>query len=110
MQQFATDPAAKAEVAGYKQILQIAEEVITNTGRKIQAEQRKANEAGAGQQGGEQQGPTAVELKMQEHQMKMQIAEQKAALEMQIKQAKADQDIALKDAERAMKLSGGATQ
>lgn len=115
MQSYAADPSAKAEVAGYKQIMQVAEEVITNTGRKIQAEQRKANQAAQAEQqaaSGTQNpeaGPSGAELKLQEHQIKMQIAEQKAQLEMQIKQAKADQDLALKDAERAMKLSGNAT-
>ena len=110
----AMDPNAKAEVASLKQLLQIAEEVITNTGRKIQAMQRKAMEeqmaSGAPAGEGQPQAPSAVELKMQEHQMKMQIAQQKAEMEMRIKQAKADQDIALKDAERAIKLSGNVTQ
>lgn len=109
----AADPSAKAEVAQMKQLLQVGEEIITNFTRKIQAEQRKAAEA-AGAEGqaqeGQQAGPTPTELKMQEHQMKMQIAQQKAQIEMQIKQAKADQDIALKDAERALKFSGSATQ
>lgn len=105
----AQDPSAKADVAGIKQLLQIAEEVITNFTRKIQAEQRKAMEAGQVEGEPQQQGPSQTELKMQEHQMKMQIAQQKAQIEMQIKQAKADQDLALKDAERAMKMSGNAT-
>jgi flagellar biosynthesis/type III secretory pathway protein FliH len=107
----AADPSAKAEVSSMKQLLQIAEEVITNFTRKIQAEQRKAMEAGMAEGGQEgQQGPTQAELKMQEHQMKMQIAQQKAEMEMRIKQAKADQELALKDAERALKLSGNTTQ
>ena len=107
----AADPSAKAEVAGMKQLLQVGEEIITNFTRKIQAEQRKAMEAGQAEgQEGQQAGPSSAELKMQEHQMKMQIAQQKAQIEMQIKQAKADQDLALRDAERALKLSGNATQ
>ncbi len=107
----AADPSAKAEVAGMKQLLQVGEEIITNFTRKIQAEQRKAMEAGQAEgQEGQQAGPSPAELKMQEHQMKMQIAQQKAQIEMQIKQAKADQDLALKDAERALKLSGNVTQ
>jgi hypothetical protein len=111
----ANDPAAKPQVAETKQLLQIAQEIITNFTRKIQAEQRKALEAGAqGQQEGTPQegqpaGPTPAELKMQEHQMKMDLAQQKAQLDMQIKQSKADQELALKDAERAMKMSGNAS-
>jgi protein-arginine kinase activator protein McsA len=68
----------------------------------------EAGQVEGGQEG--QQGPTPAELKMQEHQMKMQIAQQKAEIEMRIKQAKADQDLALRDAERALKLSGNVTQ
>lgn len=107
----AADPSARSQVAEYKQLLQISEEVITNFNRKLQAEQRKAMESG--QANGEQQPAegqqSPTEMKMQEHQLKMQIAQQKAQIEMQIKQAKADQDLALKDAERALKLSGNAT-
>lgn len=108
-QALAADPSAKSQVAESNQLLQMAQEIITNTGRKIQAMQRKAAEQA--QMGGEeaaagQQQPSAMELKMQEHQMKMDIAKQKADLDMQIKQAKADQDRALKDAERAMAMSG----
>jgi hypothetical protein len=109
MQLYANDPMAKAEVAGYKQLTQVAEEVITNTGRQVQAMQRKAAEDPSQAQGGPTDGPTAAELKMQEHELKMQLAQQKAEIDMQIKQRKADQDLALKDAERAMKLSGNAT-
>ena len=42
--------------------------------------------------------------KMQEHQMKMQMAQQKAELDMQIKQAKFEQEQALRDAKTAMDL------
>jgi hypothetical protein len=103
----ASDPSARSQVAEYKQLLQISEEVITNFNRKLQAEQRKGMESGAQAESG---GQSPTEMKMQEHQLKMQIAQQKAQIEMQIKQAKADQDLALKDAERALKLSGNATQ
>jgi len=94
-------------------MMQIAQEVITNFNRKLQAEQRKAMEAGQAEgqqpQEGQPAGQSPTEMKMQEHQLKMQIAQQKAQIEMQIKQAKADQDLALRDAERALKLSGNAT-
>jgi hypothetical protein len=112
LQLFAADPMAKAEVAGYKQLTQIAEEVITNTGRKVQAMQRKQQEAEAdgAAEDPAQAGPSAMELKLQEHQLKMQIEEQKAQLDMQIKQSKAEQDRTLKDAERALKFAGNVTQ
>ena len=118
LQYLSADPSAKAQIAESKQLLQIAQEVITNFNRKLQAQQRKAMEAvqaeGQPQEGqpqeGQQAGPSPTEMKMQEHQLKMQIAQQKAQIEMQIKQAKADQDLALKDAERALKISGNITQ
>jgi hypothetical protein len=106
----ASDPSAKADVAEIKQLLQTAEEVIVNFTRKLQAQQRQAMESGEAQGSEQPAGPSPTELKMQEHQLKMQIAQQKAEIEMQIKQAKAEQDLALKDAERALKLSGNITQ
>jgi phage terminase small subunit len=113
LQYLSADPSAQAQIAESKQLLQIAQEVITNFTRKLQAEQRKAMEAGQAEgqpQEGQPAGPSQTEMKMQEHQLKMQIAQQKAQIEMQIKQAKADQDLALKDAERALKLSGNVTK
>jgi hypothetical protein len=113
LQYLSADVSAKAQIAESKQLLQIAQEVITNFNRKLQAQQRKAMEAGQAEgqpQEGQQAGPSPTEMKMQEHQLKMQIAQQKAQIEMQIKQAKADQDLALKDAERALKISGNITQ
>jgi hypothetical protein len=114
LQYLSTDPSAQAQIAESKQLLQIAQEIITNFTRKIQADQRKAMEAGQAKgqqpQEGQQAGPSQTEMKMQEHQLKMQIAQQKAQIEMQIKQAKADQDLALKDAERALKFSGNVTK
>jgi len=115
LQYLASDPSAQSQIAETKQLLQIAQEVITNTGRKVQAQQRKQQEAQAGQAGQPQEGqppagPSPTEMKMQEHQLKMQIAQQKAQIEMQIKQSKADQDIALKDAARALSFSGNSTK
>jgi hypothetical protein len=99
------DPAAQAQVAETKQLLQIAQEVITNTGRKLLKMQREQAAAGADQSAGAQPaGPSNGELKFQEHQMKMEIARQKAELDMRIREAKFQQEQALRDAERALKL------
>jgi hypothetical protein len=99
------DPAAQAQVAETKQLLQIAQEVITNTGRKLLKMQREQAAAGADQAAGAQPaGPSNGELKLQEHQMKMEIARQKAELDMRIREAKFQQEQALRDAERALKL------
>ena len=112
----ARDPAAQAEVAGYRQLMQIAEEVITNTSRKIQAERRQMREAGMDPESGTQQPQEdparaealqKLEMRVQEHQVRMDIFRRKAEQEMLIKQAKADQELALKDAERAAVILRG---
>jgi len=43
--------------------------------------------------------------KMQEHQIKMEIAQQKAELDMQIKRAKFDQEQAMRDAQNALDIA-----
>jgi hypothetical protein len=106
MEFLAQDPTAQAEVAEMNKMMQIAHEVITNFGRRFQKEQREAAQGGEAQEGAPDAGPSATELRMQEHQLRMQMAREKAELEMQIRQSKAEQDLATKDAERALKISG----
>ncbi len=99
----AGDVAAAADVAGMKQLLQQAEEIIINFSRKIEADARKAAEQGMGQSTeGEPAEPTAAELKLRDFEIRQDIAQRKAQLDMDIKQRKADQDLALKDAKSAM--------
>lgn len=105
------DSLSRNEAAGYRQMLQQSEEIITNTRRKITAMQRKAEEAamaeGAGAQGEGTPGaevPSAAQLKMEEHQVKLGIAQQKAQQDMQIKEMKAQQELSLKDAKAAREL------
>lgn len=106
LQMVAGDPAARAQVAETKQLLQIAQEVITNTGRKLLKMQREAAQQGAQAEGQPAaQAPNGAELKMQEHQLKMDIARQKAQLEMEIREAKFQQEQALRDAERAVAMN-----
>jgi hypothetical protein len=103
-EQIAGDPLQEGLVGQAKQALQYAEEMINNTSKQVQKMQREAAEAGeAGPEGAEGADP-ALEAKMQEHQVKMQITQQKAELDMQIKQAKFEQEQALRDAETAMEL------
>ena len=45
-----------------------------------------------------------MDAKLQEHQMKMQMAQQKAQLDMEIKQAKFNQEQAMRDAANVMKM------
>lgn len=104
MQYLVNDPAAREQVGQIKQLTQIAEEVITNTGRKIQAQMRKQQGAPQGEAPAEQ-GPSPTELKFQEHQLKMEIARQKAELEMRIREAKFQQEQAINDAKGAVSLA-----
>lgn len=104
LQYLVNDPAAREQVGQIKQLTQIAEEVITNTGRKIQAQLRK--QQGAPQEGTPAaEGPSPTELKFQEHQLKMEIARQKAELEMRIREAKFQQEQAINDAKGAVSLA-----
>jgi hypothetical protein len=105
------DPMAQADAKGMKQLLQQAEMIIVNFRRKLAAMARKAQEgqmadgSGGDQSGGTgDTGPSAAQLKLEEHQVKLSIAQQKAEQEMSIKERKAMQEMALKDAERAMSM------
>lgn len=105
------EPALEGLVAEAKQVLQYGEEMINNTAKAIQKEERDAAQGQQQmteeeammqqQQGGEQQ---QEDPKMQSAQVQMQIMQQKAELEMSIKQQKHEQDQAIRDAEAAMKF------
>lgn len=106
--QFAAgDPSLQSLMAQAKQVLQFAEEAINNTNKALQKIQREQAEmaqqqAAAGGQPAPQISP--LELKMQEHQMKMEMAKQKAQLDMQIKQSKFDQEQAIRDSKAALEF------
>lgn len=97
----AGDPALEAEVAQTKQVLQYAEEAINNTMKAVQKMQREQ----AQQEGGEEQVAMADQnAKVQEHEIKMQIAQEKAELDMAIKQKKHEQEMAIRDAKAALEF------
>jgi|TARA_R100000655_G_scaffold99132_1_gene142817 hypothetical protein len=100
LQMLAGDPTQENLVSEAKQALQYAEEMINNTSKKVQKMQREQAE----QEGAPQGGVSELDLKVQEHQMKMQMAQQKAEVDMSIKQAKFEQEQAIRDAENAAKL------
>ena len=110
--QFASaEPALEGLVGQAKQALQYGEEMINNTAKAMQKQERDAAQAQQQmteeeammqqQQGGEQ---PQEDPKMQSAQIQMQIMQQKAELEMSIKQQKHEQDQAIRDAEAAMKF------
>ena len=98
----AGDPALEGLVSQTKQVLQFAEEAINNTMKAVQKIQRDQMQ----QQGVE--GPEAEVMqqdsKLQEHQVKMQIAQEKAELDMAIKQKKHEQEMAIRDAKAALEF------
>ena len=97
----AGDPALEAEVAQTKQVLQYAEEAINNTMKAVQKMQREQ----AQQEGDEEQVAMADQnAKVQEHEIKMQIAQEKAELDMAIKQKKHEQEMAIRDAKAALEF------
>ena len=108
-EQMAGDPSAEGLMGEANQALQYAEEMINNTSKQIQKQERDAQQAAQegpaeGEAPPEPEGPSAADSKMQEHQVKMQIAQQKAELDMRIKQAKFEQEQAIRDAENVMKM------
>jgi len=104
--QFAgADPMLASVTGQAKQLLQYADEAINNTTKalqKIQRDQAQQQQEGQPQEG--QAAPNGADMKMQEHQIKMQIAQQKAELDMKIRQAKFDQEQSMRDAQAALKF------
>ena len=96
------DPALEGAVGQTKQVLQFAEEVINNTAKAIQKMQR--DQAQQAEAEGQPQQPQQPDAKLMEHQMKMQIAQEKANLDLAIKQKKHDQEMAIRDAKAALEF------
>ena len=99
----AGDPALESLVGQTKQVLQFAEEAINNTMKAAQKLQRDQAQMAEEQGGGEpEQGQ--VDARMADHQVKMQIAQEKAELDMALKQKKHDQEMAIRDAKAALEF------
>lgn len=102
------DPSLQSLVSQTKQVMQYADEAINNTMKAVQKLQRE--EADLAEQGpdGTGGGPSAreaeLELKMREHQMRMEMARQKADLDMQIRRSKFDQEQAIRDSKAALEF------
>ena len=103
VQELAADPAAQGLISEAKQILQYAEEMINNTSKQVQKMQREALQQ-EGAAGGQEGGDLMLQTKMQEHQLKLRMAKEKADLDLQLKKAKFDQEQAMRDAENVLKM------
>ena len=97
------DPAAESLVADANQVLQYTEEMINNTSKQVQKIQRDQAE-GQPEEEGQTQGEPDMGSKLQEHQLKMNMAKQKAELDMELKRAKFEQEQAMRDASNVMKM------
>jgi len=103
------EPALEGLVGQAKQVLQYGEEMIANTAKAMQKEERDAAQAQQQmteeeammqqQQGGEQQ---QEDPKMAAAQLDMQIKQAKAELDMSLKQRAFEQQQAIDDAKAAM--------
>jgi len=99
----AGDPALEGLVGQAQQVLQFAEEAINNTAKAAQKIQRdQAQQAEVPAEG--EEAPPQQDPKLMEHQVKMQIAQEKAELDMAIKQKKHEQEMALRDAKAALEF------
>ena len=100
----AGDPALEGLIGQTKQILQYAEEAINNATKAAQKIQR--DQALAQQEGGGEVPPEGQQVapQMAEHEVKMQIAQEKAQMDMAIKQQKHDQEMAIRDAKAALEF------
>ena len=104
IQALAGDPTAQPLIADANQVLQFTEEMINNTSKQVQKLQREQAEAMPEGGEGQPQGDSNEMAKMQEHQMKMDMARQKAELDMELKRAKFEQEQAMRDASNVMKM------
>lgn len=98
------DPNLQGITGQTKQVLQYLEEILNNTQKAIEAQQRQQAEAQAQapEGGGASQGEPAVDMKMQAHQIEQQIKMEKAQLEMDLKERKFQQEQAHRDAKAAL--------
>lgn len=106
LQQIAGDAASEGMVGEIKQVLQFAEEMINNTSKQVQKMQRDAAESPEVGQGESSDGGQ-MQNKLQEHQLKMQMAREKANLDIELKKAKFEQEQAMRDAENVLKMQQG---
>ena len=103
VQSLVGDPAAESIVADANQVLQYTEEMINNTSKQVQKIQRDQAESQPEEEG-QPQGEPDMGNKLQEHQLKMDMAKQKAELDMELKRAKFEQEQAMRDASNVMKM------
>lgn len=101
--QLASDPTRKSEVGAANEVLNQMREAVTNIGKQLEAEARRA-QAAAQQQGQGQPVDPKLAVQMQKAQLESQIKMSQAKIDQQIKMADAQQRMAIRDAEAAQRI------
>lgn len=103
----ADDPTKQQEIGQAKLAMNLLREAVVNLQRDVEQDIRAASEAqqqAALEQGSVQSITPQMQMKMQEHQLDMQLKQEKAALEARFKEMEMKQKLALQDAQAAANL------
>jgi len=103
----AEDQSKKQELGQIKMAMNLMRESLVNLQRDVEEDMRNANEQqqqAALQQGGIPSITPEMQMKMQSHQLDMQLRQEKAAMDNQFKEAEMKQKLALQDAQAAANL------
>jgi len=92
------DPTATGIAGEAREVMNNAGAVVANFQRKLEADQRKAQEAGAAEAPTADDSAQQAQAKAQAEQILFDLKKQKMELDLQIKQAKFQQDTAIRDA------------
>lgn len=109
----AEDQTKQAEIGQYNQAMNLVRESVVNLQRDVEEDIRKAAESeqeAALQQGQIPPITPQMQMKMQEHQLDMQLKQEKAALENKFKELEMRQKLALQDAQTAASLRAAMTK
>ena len=107
LNRIAQDQTKQAEIGQAKLAMNLIRESVTNLQRDVEEDIRKQAEAQqqAALESGEIQGITPqMQMKMQEHQLDMQLKQERAAMENRFKELELKQKLALQDAQAAANL------
>ena len=103
----ANDPTKQEEIGQAKLAMNLLREAVVNLQRDVEQDIRAAAEAqqqAALEQGAVQSITPQMQMKMQEHQLDMQLKQEKAALDARFKEMEIKQKLALQDAQAAANL------
>lgn len=107
LNRIAQDQTKQAEIGQANLAMNLIRESVTNLQRDVEEDIRRAAEAEqqAAMEAGAYQGITPqMQMKMQEHQLDLQLKQEKAALENRFKEMEMKQKLALQDAQAAASL------